>query len=140
MYQSSFTISLPRASKDIFLFDNPLLPEHEVRFGVCRIEYVASENSIWKLYLNPTVTSNGTAQTITNIGDTISPEAIIYKAPTISADGIHLRSFVVNKGFNYFTLTIPVRFLEAGNKILLKRTSTEKGSPATITLDWTEDL
>ncbi len=138
MYQSTFSLTIPKESTNVLLFKNPTLSTIAVRFETCAIDYETDYDSIWKVYLNPTVTSNGTLQTNINISTTIASQGLIYKSPVTTADGIHLRSFVINKGFDYFTLLIPVLQLEAGNTILIKKTSSEARNTADIDFKWRE--
>lgn len=136
MFTVEFTKSISSNEEDLILFENPSTSTKVVRFEVCDIEYAITANSTWKLYLNPTVTSNGTTLTATST-NTSTPDASVYSVPTISDDGTHLRTFGINKDFDYLPIMFAIIHLHPDNKILLKKTSSEKGT-ATISLSWRE--
>lgn len=135
MYQISFSRSISNQSTDMLLFTNPSSSSIVVRFEPCVIEYEISRDSTWKIYLDPTITSNGTQLTLLN--NQSGNIGLAYRNPVISDDGTLLKSFIINKNYDYTSLVFPMIHLHPDRSILLKKTSSESGS-ATITLSWRE--
>lgn len=105
------------------------------------IEGVVSTNkpTTFRLYFNPTVTANGTAQTIRNkqSGSATAAVALATTSPTVTAFGNLLNIAVVVAGVfivpEDFTLQIP-----ANNSILLTVNATVNNTEVTATVDWAE--
>jgi len=86
-------------------------------------------NSQWELYLNPTITTNGTARPTINLnsGSVLTTSAVLYDAPTVSANGTLLFPFQV--AANTRQLAIPgVIILAAGHSLLLRRVNSGAGN------------
>lgn len=105
------------------------------------IEGVVSTNkpTTFRVYFNPTVTANGTAQTVRNkhIGHATAPVALASTLPTVTAFGSLLDVAVVVAGVfivpEDFTLQLP-----ENNSILVSVTPTVNNTEVGITVDWAE--
>lgn len=86
------------AEVPFFLLKNPNGSGKTVRFSVVELGVEASTAfpSVFRIYRNPTITSNGTSVTINNLLNGGAASAITtFKQPTISANGTVLMASVV---------------------------------------------
>lgn len=93
----------------------------------------------WRVYVKPTVTSNGTAQTVVDDNGTTTAlnTVSLYKSPTVTSYGTKVREFTVPKGpLRYYSNT-PYIELQPGDSLLLRRTTKGCGTITTI-FQWTE--
>lgn len=91
-----------------------------------------------RLYKNPTITSNGTSQTIVSFGGgTTAME--LYTVPTISVNGTLTSTYVTGQNNN--SLLVPVGFeigLEANSQLLITGDPGSNNRQAEISLRWIE--
>jgi len=101
-------------------------------------------NSIFRLYLDPTITTNGTALTINNLYSQTSPPASVmaaFSSPTIAVNGAKLASYSVDSQSGGFLLPQSgTRLLDPNHNYLITQQGIVNGaSTGLILLEWIEE-
>jgi len=136
MYKSVITKTVLTDTENFCLFTNALGNKKAAKFIFFEIKQTKAESSTWEIYLNPTVTSNGTLQTVTIVNDHINTPSTVslYQGPTVSEKGLLIRRFNVPTHTKEFSTNAPIAQLEPGYSILITRSSKLSGN---VTSTWT---
>lgn len=127
------------APEDMALF---VVGAKPVRLRRLDLDLNAGANTIWQLYLNPTVTANGTAITAINrnTATAVAPTAVLYDAPTIAALGTLINEFLTTASNRTPIQPIDAHWkLKPGDRLLVRRVNTGIGTATAIRLRWTEE-
>lgn len=109
---------------------------YEIKFG---IDGNVNDPSIYRVYRDPTITTNGTAITIRNRRKSGAASAMeAYTAPTVSANGSLLdgETFTSIEGHDFQDLGW---FIEPGEDILITIDPTLTNLSHIISLEWIEE-
>jgi hypothetical protein len=143
---------LPLAATETatFLIKNPtgsgkVLKLNFILCGLLQSVGSATGNQdVFRLYLDPTVTANGTAVTISNLYSTSSPAASVmtaFSSPTVTANGTKLGVYAVATQGND-TCLMPqhlTRILDPGHSWLFTQAGIVNGaSTGIVQLEWIE--
>ncbi len=123
------------------LISNPSLSGKVMRiFGLTLGTNVSTNNNIFRIYKDPTVTSNGTELTYVNMNlSGTQPTCKLYKVPTVSGSGIFFMNIIAGA-----TTMVPINFFEkplilsAGKKILIGVRPNTTGVTYSCNVFWTE--
>jgi hypothetical protein len=130
MFKSTLTKTASGETEELCLFINPTGNTKRADLIFFEISFTSTSNSIWEFYLNPTVTSNGTIQTVVDLEGGVANNTInLYKTPTVTVNtyGNPLRKFIIQSNIKEFSSRVPMITLEPGNYILLRRLNYRKG-------------
>jgi hypothetical protein len=101
-------------------------------------------NDVFRLYVDPTITTNGTALTVSNLNSETSPPATVmtaFSSPTIAANGTKLAAYDVSSSGG--STLIPqggTRILGPNHSWLITQTGVVNGaSTGVIVLEWVEE-
>ena len=140
MFSSTLTKTASGETEELCLFINPsgnIKKAYQILF---EISFTSTSNSIWEFYHNPTITNNGTVQSVIRTEGGVANNTInLYKSPTITVNsyGNPLRKFIVQSNTKEFSSRVPMVTLEPGNSILVRRLNLRTGL-ITATYKWTE--
>lgn len=105
---------------------------------------ISIENNygVYKIFIDPTISSNGTSETILNknIGSSVASVMELYQIPTIIANGILNSSYVY--GANSNSVIINANFsllLQPGHNLLITGDPKSNNRTSQITLTWVEE-
>jgi hypothetical protein len=136
-YRASLSRNSVAAPENMALFRN-------TGVGYLRIKSIdfffnVTTSISWEIYLNPTVTANGTIQTtINNKTDApVGAAGELYDSPTISANGTLIRPFITDTNRRYYSDQV-VLLLAPGNSLLFRRLSGGAGNEFRSTIIWDE--
>jgi hypothetical protein len=142
----AFDFSLPSAGtfNPVLLLKNPV--ESGKRIRVTRINVgltVANVSGIWRVFVNPTTTANGTAITPANlnVGNVSNPATIAqtFTTPTVTANGTSLFRYESGQNMNSTEIIGDALFvLNPGNTMLLTGDPLSNNRNTVITIYWTE--
>lgn len=124
---------------DWILVKNPAASGHYLRIKRF-MAYIGKVNlaALWRVYKNPTITTNGTALTPRNKRDlSVASEFTAYFQPTISARGTLLTAFGATTGHIINDEDLSLTFLENENMLITLEASL-KSNPYGITIEWAE--
>ena len=97
----------------------------------------------YKVFANPTITSNGTSKTITSRTIKASPTASVmeaYTGPTVSANGTALSEFVNQQASNAVSILTSFQIrLEPNNNLLITGKPSSNNRTAILTVVWSEE-
>lgn len=133
-----FTLTVGTTETPILLFKNPNASGIKVRF----IKAIFTGASSFYMYSNPTITTNGTALTPTNMRIKTSPVAAAstpFQSPTISANGTGIHWFSVSSqagSFIHEMTHMPI--LEANNNLLITAKAGANNTPVAACLIFME--
>jgi hypothetical protein len=143
---------LPGAATEtpVFLIKNPVGSGKKMKvslliFGISPSVGSATGNTdLFRLYADPTITTNGTALTINNLDTQTGPPAsamTAFSSPTVTANGTKLGTYCVSSQAG--SLTIPQnasRVLDVGHNWLITQVGIVNGAATgIIQLEWIED-
>lgn len=97
----------------------------------------------FRLFLNPTITADGTAITIRPATQTLNPATVAtaFTNPTVTALGTLLDTNVIGQNNSGFTLLDELAlWLQPGNNWLVGATSASNSRPVEIVMKWVEEL
>jgi len=140
-YNTTFNTISGSSETDYVLFRNPVGSGKIIR--IHDLDYTYNKGagiSIFRVYINPTVTSVGTPITINKkrVGSTVAPIALAYLTPTISARGINYRSFG-QSAVSTFELECHLSFiLPAGTDLLVTIQPAANNTDHAVFSDWSE--
>ena len=99
---------------------------------------INATNPLFELYLNPTVSANGTILPAINLnrGSATIPTGVFHDAPTVTALGRLLQGFMIGTERSR-PIELPIR-LQAGDRVLLRRVLTGGGNELRISARWGE--
>ena len=138
MFKSIIIKSTFGETEELALLVNPTGNTKRANLIFFNITYTSVKNSMWEFYHNPTITSNGTIQTVKVIEGGVPLNTVnLYVSPTITRNGNPLRRFMIQSNRKEFSTNIPLVTLEPGNSILLRRLNNSLGL-ATASLKWRE--
>lgn len=122
--------------KDVCYFTNPSNSTYIARNIFFTVSCEKSVNSLWEIYINPTVTDNGTSQSVTNWNnhDNSTNNILLYRGPTISDPGTLIRKFVLPGNLKEFSTNGPWAEMLPGESVLIRRI---QGDTGTIISTWT---
>lgn len=142
---SSDSASLSGTTETAFLyFQNPNASGKTVKFYRFIFGPTLGNNYVtYKVYKNPTVTSNGTAKT--PVGNRQSSQAStvvnVFTIPTVTSNGTFITTFI-NSGLTGVSKEIPLNFslwLEQNNSILITRTLSSNATIGGVDIEWVEE-
>lgn len=137
IFRSVFSRNSTSAPENVMLFKNGATKS--VLFNIFELFFNATAANFWEVYLNPTITDNGTALSAinANTASVITPTAILYDAPTISDVGTLIRAFTLDTN-SRFSLSSPLILLAPNHSILLRRVNVGAGNEIRSNWQWTE--
>lgn len=130
MFKGTITKTISGSSEDFCLLINPLGSDKAAKLIFFDLEVTKKESTVWELYMSPTITSNGTAISITKL-DNHRPgvnSILLFRNPTILTRGLPVRKFTLPSSTQEFSTNGPTAQLEAGESILLRRITTSSNS------------
>jgi hypothetical protein len=138
------------AETPVFLIKNPnasgvTLKVLQFLMGIlASVGSATGNNAIFRLYLDPTITTNGTALTISSLYSKTGASTSVltaFSSPTIAANGTKLGAYTIASQEG--TLFIPqnlTRLLGPNHSWLITQTSTVNGTATgVIQLEWVEE-
>lgn len=134
-------INIGTSQTAFYLLKNPVASSKSLRLDKI-ILGLGSNAGTFRIYRAPTITSNGTALTISNKHIQTSPTATVMQAfsqPTISANGTLLRPVSLTTSIGQVELNYEGLFiLEAGFNLLITAQNSQNNSPTYVTCEWIE--
>lgn len=99
---------------------------------------INATNPLFELYLNPTVSANGTALSSVNLnrGSATISTGALHDAPTVTTLGTLFQGFMIGTERSRI-VELPIR-LQAGDRVLLRRVLTGAGNELRISVRWGE--
>ena len=124
----------------IIWWNNPVASGMDLEFYDFDMGTPNNITFIFRLYLNPTVTVNGTAYTPNqlNTGSTNTSDALVYTLPTATSFGDLVDIAVVTIG----TLRLPVDFgisIDEGDSCLVTMQASSANNDYFLSIKWAED-
>lgn len=124
----------------IIWWSNPAASGMDIEFWDVDLGTPNNITFIWRLYLNPTITANGTTYTPVqlNTGSTNTSDANVYTLPTVSAYGTLADIAVVTIG----TLRVPLDFgisIDEGDSALMTMQASSANNDYFLSIKWAED-
>jgi len=136
MFRSKFTKTNSGTSEDLCLFINPAGSKKIAKLIFFELTGNKKDSSAWEIYMYPKITSNGTLIPATKLDNYRSgPNTVLlFSSPVILDTGLPFRKFILPASLQEFSTNAPTEYLEEGESILIKRTTSLGG---TVTIDWT---
>lgn len=136
MFKSIISKTSFQDTEDLCLFKNPVSSLKAAKLIFFSLEYDFKGNSTWEIYVNPTVTSDGTIQTAVkfNSKDNDSNSISLFANPTVSNYNALIRKFLVPSHTQEFSTNAPSAQLEPGESILVRKVTKSSGK---VTNTWT---
>ncbi len=131
------------AETPVIYFKNPSSSGLEVSgpIGIAADIITKGSNALFRLYVNPTVSNNGTALplTVQDQADTSTSLMNVYSSPTVSSKGTLIKHFSVGSNSNSFDLDTEQLVIDPGYSFLITVVGPTLGSTVAIDLSWLED-
>lgn len=138
MFKSIFTTNSNNTPDNICLFKNSTNSLKAGKLLYFKIDSDKSEDITFEIYVNQSITSNGTLVTTkkldTYYSDTNS--ILFYRNPVVVLN-IPVRKFLLSSNTKEFSTNLPVEQLDPGQSILVRKITKSLGK-LTITLTWEE--
>lgn len=126
-----------------FLISNPSNSNKRMKiYQITLGTNVSTNNNIFRMYANPTVTSNGTSLTPVCLhvdGQSTASSINVYKVPTVSANGSLMMNYIAPATS---TVVIPCNhkiIIEKGQKLLITVRPNTTGVTYSINCFWIEE-
>lgn len=127
---------------DFVLLKNPIASGKLVRFWEQLLAMqgsTPSQSTIIRVYMNPTITTNGTAMTVAKLRSSLGIPSVVqaFYSPTISARGTLMTTYMITTGT--FTRELDLaRFMEENATLLFTAQPTNTTTPHTFSAAWAE--
>lgn len=128
MFRSVLTKKASGTTENLCLLINPIGNTNSAKFIFFNLEFDSKDNSIWEIYRNQTIVSNGTLINTVKLDGTATNTIELYKNPTIISFGRFVRKFMLPTSTKEFSTNAPIARLEPGDSLILRRISDNTGN------------
>ncbi len=144
MFSVGLAINMATASTDnpLILLRNPSGSGKRIMIWQLFVGVnVTNVSALFKVFANPTVTANGTSQTVYSrkIGQALTPVGLVNTLSTVSSAGSQLQAFSLGQNTNAEPMVSEFSImLEPNNSMLITGSPSSNNREAAVTVTWTE--